>query len=94
MINEHKIIRIAKRLNDAVNEKLEKKGSDIRFKISTNQFLRSDGTYLKISRVDKKCAVSLHFWYYMNFTSVLNDEISTIRFLTVQYESLLDLEVP
>lgn len=93
MINEHKVIKIAKRLNDAVNEKLEKKGSNIRFKISTNQFLRSDDTYLKISRVDKECAIELQLWYYMNFTSVLNDEISTIRFLTVQYQSLLNEEV-
>ena len=94
MINEHKVMQIAKRLNNAINEELEKKGSDIRFKISTNQFLRSDETYIKISRVDKECAVSLQLYYYMNFTSVLNDEISTIRFLTVQYESLLNLEVP
>ena len=92
MINKHKVMQIAKRLNNAVNEELEKKGSNIRFAISTDQILRSDKTYLKILRVDRKCAVSLWLYYYTNFTSVLNDEISTIRFLTVQYESLLNEE--
>lgn len=94
MINEHKVIKIAKRLNDAVNEELEKKGSNIRFKTSTNQFLRSDDTYLKLSRVDKECAIELHLYYYMNFTDILDDEVSTIRFLTEKYENLLNLEVP
>ena len=93
MLNEHKIIKIAKRLNNAVNEELEKKGSDIRFNISTYQFLRSDETYLKISRADEECAISLQLWYYMNFTDELNDKISTIRFLTEKYESLLNPEV-
>lgn len=92
MINEHKVIKIAKRLNKAVNEELEKKGSDIRFNISTYQFLRSDETYLKISRADEEYAISLQLWYYMNFTDELNDEISTIQFLTEKYENLLNLE--
>lgn len=93
MINEHKIIKIAKRLNKAINEELEKKGNDIRFNISTYQFLRSDETYLKISRADEERAISFQLYYYMNFTDELNDEISTIHFLTEKYESLLNPEV-
>lgn len=91
MINEHKIIKITKRLNNAVNEELEKKGSDIRFVTNAGILCtRSDETYVKILRVDRKYSISFQLYYYMNFTDELNDEISTIHFLTEKYESLLN----
>lgn len=93
MINEYKIIKIAKRLNKAINEELEKKGSDIRFVTNASILqTKSDKTYLKILRADREYAISLQLYYYMNFTDELNDEISTIQFLTEKYESLLNKE--
>lgn len=92
MINEHKVIQIAKRLNNAVNKELKKKGSDIRFNINADQFLRSDKFYLNILRIDEECTISLNLNYYINFTDLLDDEISIIRFLTEKYENLLNSE--
>lgn len=89
MINEHEVIKIAKQLNDAINEELEKKGSNIRFVTFMWNYPESDKTYLKILRIDNSYDVSFQLYYYMNFTNKLNDEVSTIRFLTTKYESLL-----
>jgi len=89
MINEHELIKIAKQLNDAINEELEKKGSNIRFATFMWNYPESDKTYLKILRIDNRYDVSFQLYYYMNFTNKLNDEVSTIRFLTTKYESLL-----